>query len=76
MRPVCFIVDPLHSNSMKSRNPHSGFHRENVSMCLDTSTQNPIRNGGGAVIVQPRHLSKRHIADDGTKQQRHKGSEG
>jgi len=45
-------------------------------MCLDTSTQNPIRNGGGAVIVQTRRLSKRHIADDGTKQQWHEGSKG
>lgn len=52
MSAEVFIVDPLQSNSMKSRNPHSGFHREDVSMCLDTSTQNPIRNGGGALIVQ------------------------
>lgn len=49
--PVYIVVDPLRSNSMKSRNPHSGFHAEEVAQCLDTSTQNPIRNGGGGVVV-------------------------
>lgn len=45
------VMDPLKSNSMKSKNPHSGFHFEQVSQCLDTSTQNPIRNAGGGMII-------------------------
>lgn len=45
-------MDPLKSNSMKSKNPHSGFHFEDVSGCLDTSSQNPIRNGGGGMLIQ------------------------
>lgn len=52
---VVYVVDPLKSNSMKSRNPHSGFHREYIAPCLDTSSQSPIRNGGGAIIVQRCH---------------------
>ena len=44
---VCFIVDPTGSNSMKSANPHSGFHRSEYATTLDTSSQNPTRNGGG-----------------------------
>ena len=52
LRHRVFVVDPLKSNSMKSGNPHSGFHEEYIAMCLDTSTQNPIRNGGGMVVIQ------------------------
>lgn len=48
----CIICDPLGSNSMKSRNPHSGFHQEEYSVTLDTSSQNPIRNGGGMLVVE------------------------
>lgn len=51
---VAIVCDPIHSNSMKSKNPHSGFHREDVCCCLDTSSQNPIRNGGGMLIVERR----------------------
>ena len=54
-RQIYIVVDPLSSNSMKSKNPHSGFHIEQVSLCLDTSTQNPIRNGGGGMVVSLRH---------------------
>jgi hypothetical protein len=36
---------------MKSRK-YSGFHVEEYAPCIDTSTQNPIRNGGGGIIVQ------------------------
>lgn len=42
----------LGSNSMKSPNPNSGFHLIHVAPCLDTSSQSPIRNQGGMVIVQ------------------------
>ena len=52
MRPIYVVCDPLGSNSMKSKNPHSGFHIEDYSICLDTSTGNPTRNGGGGIVVQ------------------------
>ena len=59
MKPIYIVIDPLKSNSMKSKNPHSGFHFEDISLCLDTSTQNPIRNGGGGMVIQPRRREKR-----------------
>lgn len=58
MKPLYVVMDPLKSNSMKSKNPHSGFHFENISLCLDTSTQNPIRNGGGGMVIQQRRIQK------------------
>lgn len=48
---IAFVVDPLGSNSMKSKNPFSGFHRENVAGCLDTTNPNPNKGQGGMVIV-------------------------
>lgn len=48
----CYAIDALSSNSMKSANPHSGFHEEDYVKCLDTSDQNPSKNQGGNVIVQ------------------------
>lgn len=53
------VMDPLKSNSMRSKNPYSGFHFEEISLCLDTSTQNPIRNGGGGMVIQRRQLHKK-----------------
>ena len=55
------VMDPLKSNSMKSKNPHSGFHFENVAGCLDTSSQNPIRNGGGGMVIQKRKKIRKSI---------------
>lgn len=51
---TAFIVDPIASNSMKSDNPCSGFHETERAVTLDTSTQNPTRNGGGMLIVEAR----------------------
>lgn len=48
---VVYVVDPLKSNSMKSRNPHSGFHMEDVACCIDTSTPCPNKGQGGLAIV-------------------------
>lgn len=47
-----YIIDPLSSNSMKSNNPHSGFHKTDIAKCLDTSDGSPNKNQGGIVIVQ------------------------
>ena len=51
MRAV-FVVDPLASHSMNSANPESGFHATERAVTLDTSTQNPTRNGGGMMVVE------------------------
>ena len=52
---VCraYSLDSLASNSMKSKNPHSGFREVKVAKTLDTSDQNPSKNQGGIAIVQP-----------------------
>lgn len=47
---VCYIIDALSSNSMKSANPHSGIHETEVSKCLDTSCLNPSCNQGGVIV--------------------------
>ena len=44
---IAYRMDPLSSNSMKSANPHSGFHRIEVAPTLDTSDCNPLKNQGG-----------------------------
>ena len=48
----CYALDSLSSNSMKSKNPHSGFHEEQIAKTLDTRP-NQTCNQGGNVIVQP-----------------------
>ena len=50
---VCYLMDALTSNSMKSDNPHSGIHETEVSKCLDTMCLNPNCNQGGLMIVSP-----------------------
>lgn len=47
-----FSIDPLSSNSMKSSNPHSGFHETDIAKCLDTSDGNPSKNQGGMVVCE------------------------
>ena len=49
---VCYALDSLSSNSMKSKNPHSGFHEEQIARTLDTRPD-PTCNQGGNVIVEP-----------------------
>lgn len=45
-------MDSVSSNSMKSNNPHSGFHEENVVKTLQAIGVDPTCNQGGNVIVQ------------------------
>jgi hypothetical protein len=47
----CFAIDSMGSNAMKSSNPYSGFHKEEVAKTLDTTDPNPTKNQGGNVIV-------------------------
>lgn len=49
---VIYAMDSVSSNSMKSNNPHSGFHEENVVKTLQAIGVDPTCNQGGNVIVQ------------------------
>lgn len=70
---IAYRLDPTSSNSMKSSNPNSGFHEENVCCTLDTSTQNPVKGQGGMVIVQPESVA---IPIDRRNNCREKGNSG
>lgn len=47
----CYAIDSMGSNAMKSSNPYSGFHKEEIAKTLDTTDPNPSKNQGGNVIV-------------------------
>ena len=47
---VCYALDAVSSNSMKSKNPNSGFHEETIARTLDCH-QDPTCNQGGNVIL-------------------------
>lgn len=53
LMPKVFSFDPLSSNSMKSKNPHSGCREVDVSRTIDTTDPNPSKNQGGLAIVEP-----------------------
>ncbi len=46
-----FSFDSLASNSMKSKNPHSGCRQVELAKCLDTSNGCPSKNQGGLAVV-------------------------
>jgi site-specific DNA-cytosine methylase len=48
---VAYAMDAVHSNSMKSSNPYSGFREVDIARTLDTNG-NPVCNQGGNVIVE------------------------
>lgn len=48
----CYAIDSVAGNSMKSGNPHSGFHKEDIAKTLDTTSPDPTKNQGGNVIVE------------------------
>lgn len=50
---VAYSFDSLASNSMKSKNPHSGCREVEVAKTIDTTDPNPSKNQGGIAIVQP-----------------------
>jgi DNA (cytosine-5)-methyltransferase 1 len=52
-QPTAYSFDPLSSNSMKSKNPHSGCREVEVSRTIDTTDPNPSKNQGGLAIVEP-----------------------
>ena len=50
VQPVAYSFDSLASNSMKSKNPHSGCRRVEIAKTLDTTDPNPCKNQGGIAI--------------------------
>lgn len=49
---VAYSFDSLASNSMKSKNPHSGCRAVECAKTLDTASPDPSKNQGGIAIVQ------------------------
>ena len=47
---VAYTMDAMSSNSMKSKNPYSGFHKTETAKCLDTRCLEPSCNQGGMLI--------------------------
>ena len=47
-----YSFDSLSSNSMKSKNPHSGCRAVEIAKTLDTSTQDPSKNQGGIAVTE------------------------
>ena len=50
---VMYALDSMSSNSMKSSNPHSGFHEETAAKTLQAGGVDPTCNQGENVIVEP-----------------------
>lgn len=50
---VAYSFDSLSSNSMKSKNPHSGCREADVAKTLDTTDPTPSKNQGGIAVVAP-----------------------
>lgn len=48
---TAYSFDSLSSNSMKSKNPHSGCREVDIAKCLDTTNPCPSKNQGGIAIV-------------------------
>ena len=54
-RNVVYSFDSLSSNSMKSKNPHSGCRQVDIVRTLDTSIPDPSKNQGGIAIFDMTH---------------------
>lgn len=53
LAPVAvYSFDSLSSNSMKSKNPHSGCRAVEIAKTLDTGYPDPSKNQGGIAIVE------------------------
>lgn len=62
---VLYALDSMSSNSMKSSNPHSGFHAETVAKTLQAGGVGPTCNQGGNVIVDPMYAMQGNGIDRG-----------
>ena len=62
--PTAYSFDSLASNSMKSKNPHSGCREVDVAKTLDTTVPTPSKNQGGIAVVAPAvALDMTHVCD-------------
>lgn len=50
---TAYSFDSLASNSMKSKNPHSGCRKVEIAKTLDTTDPTPSKNQGGIAVVAP-----------------------
>lgn len=64
-QPTAYSFDSLASNSMKSKNPHSGCRQVEVAKTLDTTDPSPSKNQGGIAIVQTAGFCTEHSAKAG-----------
>jgi len=57
--------DSLNSNSMKSKNPHSGVHEDEIVKTLDTTHNCPSKNqGGNAVLAIATKQQSQNLGDN------------
>ena len=66
-QPTAYSFDPLGSNSMKSKNPHSGCRQVDVARTIDTTDPNPGKNQGGIAVVEAVGLDGYNSTDTGDK---------
>lgn len=60
---VLYALDSMSSNSMKSSNPHSGFHAETIAKTLQAGGVDPTCNQGRNVIVEPMYVPQSNGID-------------
>lgn len=52
---MAYSFDSLASNSMKSKNPHSGCRKVEIAKTLDTTYPDPSKNQGGICVLDMSH---------------------
>lgn len=62
---VLYALDSMSSNSMKSSNPHSGFHAETIAKTLQAGGVDQTCDQGGNVIVEPMYAMQGNGIDRG-----------
>ena len=63
MKPKVFGICSKDSNAMKSANPNSGFYETETARTIDTSSQSPVRNQGGMVVIEGNGMRTSHHGD-------------
>lgn len=61
--PKTYGICSNDSNSMKSKNPHSGIYEANTSRTIDANGGNPACNQGGIVVVEGNGSRPSHKGD-------------
>ena len=63
MKPKVFGICSKDSNAMKSASPNSGFYETETARTIDTSSQSPVRNQGGMVVIEGNGMRPSHHGD-------------